>query len=69
MTLGFAVVLAAAELEDHDLVGTTLSNNRSTDRSTFYHWRAYGHIVAVGQHQHLVDNDLAAYLAFQLFNL
>src|SRR3989338_5269552 len=68
MTLIFLIVLAAAHLEDAYLVAAAMRHNGRIYRSADQQRPAYGQLVAVGHHQHLVQHNGTAHVAGDDFN-
>ncbi len=67
MTLVLLVVLAAAHLEDLDLLVATLGQNRGLDTCTSNQRRADFHGIAFANHQDLVERDFSANVCRYLF--
>src|SRR5678810_1121888 len=63
-----AMVLAATEFHDADLVVAAVAPNLGGHRSAGHVGRADRDVVAVPDHQHLADIDRAAGLGFQEFD-
>src|SRR5690554_521263 len=67
MTLLFTRVLAAAELDDLDLLATTVSHYLSSHLATVYVGNTHFNVFTLGHHQHLVEFDRGAGFNVQLF--
>src|SRR5579863_1850093 len=57
------VVVASPLLEDQHLVGSRLLHHFGGDRSTRQHGGAYLGVAPVGDHEHLVEANLGAWLS------
>src|SRR4029453_1865786 len=69
MALVLLVVLAAANLEDRDLVAAALAYDGGLDRRTRDGRLTQAHAVAFTDHQHLVQNDFGADIRRNLLDL
>ncbi len=68
MPLAFAVMLAAAEFENVDLVRAAMCLDGGGDRGTGQVRRADAHLVAVRDHQHLVEVNRRALLSLKFLH-
>src|SRR5688572_1174033 len=64
-----AMVLAAAELDDLDLVQTTMGLDRGLDQRVLDAGRADGDVVTVADHQNVVDFEGGTHVAVELLDL
>ena len=68
MTLGAAVILAAALLEDDDLAGAIGVEQFADHLGTVNHRRANGHAFITTKHEHGTERQGVAGLAFKLLD-
>ncbi len=63
-----AMMLAAMELDDLNLLTTTMRLDRRGDLATLDHRRTDRDILAIGDHQHLIDLDCCAFFGCNLLD-
>ena len=69
MTLMLLIVLTATHLEDAYLVVTAMGNNSCFHGCAAQQWFADGNLVAITNHQHLIQYNRAAHFSGNDFNL
>ena len=69
MALGRATVLAATELDNHHLFAAAMAGNSGSDLAAFDIGLADLEVLAIGDHQDLVDSHAGAGFGVELFDL
>src|SRR3954464_194514 len=69
MSLRFTVVLAAAHLENMHLIAAAVRYNFRFDRGAVDEWSSQRDVIAIGKHQHLIEDNFGPDFGRDLFHL
>ena len=68
MALCPAMVFTTLAAENDDFRATCLAHDRCADGGAINFWRANRHLVAIGQHNNVIQNDLGAFFCGNTLN-